>query len=416
MKRFLKYMVSLSLSLSVFFLTSCSNIITNEECEHIYTEATCITAKTCSICGKTSGYALGHSWQNATCTSPKTCSTCKTTQGKALGHTYTETNMPAPKMCSRCNKEAEDDIAWYKASTYKVGADIPAGEYYIKCTSTYMAYFAISSDSSDNSIIENENFYGHHFVTLENGQYFTITRSQCTAVKNITLKVDLTDIEAGMYRVGTDIPAGEYKVVNVSTSSAYFAVYDNSKATRKIRKNDNFEGSEYITVYSGEYLYLKNCKGLLVEEKESTPVDDKLWSYTEVTTLLSKADSANTYAKKAFAYTVEAMSSYQAPKIFYYQNAVLFVKFTKDYLVEMKVLAENNAELTLTNSNEKYKTLREKIVYAYNLCNEIAELEITSSNYSQYANKIQAVSQELALECLGIFKISSDMLIAFVSL
>ena len=81
----------------------------------------------------------------------------------------------------------------------------------------------------------------------------------------------------------------------------------------------------------------------------------------------------------------------------------------------MKVLAENNAELTLTNSNEDYKTLREKIVYAYNLCNEIAELEITSSNYSQYANKIQAVSQELNLECLGIYKLSRDLLNAFDS-
>ena len=42
--------------------------------------------KTCSICGKTEGEALGHQWMDATCTEPQICSVCKETKGKALGH------------------------------------------------------------------------------------------------------------------------------------------------------------------------------------------------------------------------------------------------------------------------------------------------------------------------------------------
>ena len=42
-------------------------------CDHEWTEATCTTPKTCSICGVTEGEALGHDWKDATCTEPKTC-------------------------------------------------------------------------------------------------------------------------------------------------------------------------------------------------------------------------------------------------------------------------------------------------------------------------------------------------------
>ena len=41
--------------------------------EHEWTQATCTSAKECTICGKTEGYALGHDYSN---TSDGTCTTC----------------------------------------------------------------------------------------------------------------------------------------------------------------------------------------------------------------------------------------------------------------------------------------------------------------------------------------------------
>ena len=55
-------------------------------CYHRWDDATCTKPKTCSICGKTEGEALGHQWMDATCTEPQICSVCKETKGKALGH------------------------------------------------------------------------------------------------------------------------------------------------------------------------------------------------------------------------------------------------------------------------------------------------------------------------------------------
>lgn len=58
--------------------------------EHNWTAANCTTAKTCSICGKTEGSALGHDWADATCTTPKTCKRtgCTATDGSSLGHEW----------------------------------------------------------------------------------------------------------------------------------------------------------------------------------------------------------------------------------------------------------------------------------------------------------------------------------------
>lgn len=58
--------------------------------EHNWTAANCTTAKTCSICSKTEGSALGHDWADATCTTPKTCKRtgCTATDGSPLGHDW----------------------------------------------------------------------------------------------------------------------------------------------------------------------------------------------------------------------------------------------------------------------------------------------------------------------------------------
>ena len=58
-----------------FCLTACG-------CEHEWTEATCLTPKTCTLCQEIEGEALGHTWKNATCTAPKTCETCRETEGR----------------------------------------------------------------------------------------------------------------------------------------------------------------------------------------------------------------------------------------------------------------------------------------------------------------------------------------------
>lgn len=78
--------------LSIIFLAVCICVFGGCSCEHIWTEADCVNAKTCSECQETEGTALGHDWADATCTTAKTCSRCSETEGELLGHTPGEWN------------------------------------------------------------------------------------------------------------------------------------------------------------------------------------------------------------------------------------------------------------------------------------------------------------------------------------
>ncbi len=83
--------------------TSCNTCKATRKITHNYAAATCTKAKTCKVCGATSGSALGHSYAAATCTKPKTCKTCSATSGSALGHSYAAATCTKPKTCKTCS-------------------------------------------------------------------------------------------------------------------------------------------------------------------------------------------------------------------------------------------------------------------------------------------------------------------------
>ena len=124
--------VLVTLSLVLFAFASCDLISSilpqpEQECQHSWVDATCVSPKTCSACGITEGEALGHleetlAGKDATCTDSgltdgKKCSVCdETTLAQevipALGHTEeviagedpscTETGLTEGKKCSVC--------------------------------------------------------------------------------------------------------------------------------------------------------------------------------------------------------------------------------------------------------------------------------------------------------------------------
>lgn len=266
-------------------------IITNPAltCEHEWLSATCDSPKTCTKCGITKGKALGHSykvesstdvtcttdgvrllkcttcgetktetntatghqWIAATCTTPKTCSVCKTTNGEPLGHLGDD-------VCSRCGEQL---LPYHKAGVYLVGQDIPAGEYYVKAISG-SCYIEIAKDSPGTlqSIITNENLQNYGYITLYSGEYFTIRNGMFIELDYAPTATLLDGVyPAGMYKVGRDIPAGEYKICSVSNGIAYVEVSTNSRhVLNSIVTNSNFTGEKYITLQDGQYLTITN--------------------------------------------------------------------------------------------------------------------------------------------------------------
>lgn len=65
-----------------------SNVV-SQECAHVYSDATCVTPRTCKKCGETKGSPnSSHDYANPTCTEPFTCKLCGKTYGNPKGHQY----------------------------------------------------------------------------------------------------------------------------------------------------------------------------------------------------------------------------------------------------------------------------------------------------------------------------------------
>lgn len=107
-----KWFLILTLLLAAALLTACG-------CEHVWTDADCDTAKTCSECGATEGAPLGHSWLAATCETAKTCEVCGKTEGSALGHSWTEADCENARTCASCKLTEGEALGhvWMDATT-----------------------------------------------------------------------------------------------------------------------------------------------------------------------------------------------------------------------------------------------------------------------------------------------------------
>ena len=69
-----------------------------------------------------------------------------------------------------------------------------------------------------------------------------------------------------MYKVGIDIPAGEYKVTPTGSASAYYLVAnDSSGEVSSWVTNASFDDVRYVTVKDGQYITLERCIATLVE-------------------------------------------------------------------------------------------------------------------------------------------------------
>ncbi len=142
----------------------------------------------------------------------------------------------------------------YCNSTYKIGTDMPAGEYVLFAISD-SGYFCLSSDSTGNSIICNDNFDYNSIISVKEGEYLELSR--CYA-EPISSAGTISTSGSGMFKIGKHLSAGEYKL-EATGSSGYYCVYGDDRQD-DIVNNDNFEGTAYVSVREGQYLLLSRCK------------------------------------------------------------------------------------------------------------------------------------------------------------
>lgn len=151
-----------------------------------------------------------------------------------------------------------------KEGTYKIGTDLEAGEYLI-ISNSLMGYVEVTKDSTGalESIIYNANLTqnGHMYATVADGEYLKVTGSTIYKVNEAPSVVPKDGVyKNGQYKVGVDIPAGEYKyVLDSALGLGYVEVSKSSRHNLlEIVTNDNPQADGYITVTDGQYLTLQD--------------------------------------------------------------------------------------------------------------------------------------------------------------
>jgi len=197
-------------------------------------------------------------------TSSTAATTLAATSAGVVTTTSTSASLGTEATMATTAKEAQ--FIGYEAGMYKIGTDMPAGEYKLFANETFfgLSYFSVSKDSSGSlsSIIANDNYPNFTYVTVKDGQYFEFSNAYAVHVDVID-PYEASDNKyiPGMYKVGFDIPAGEYKLIYDGDSMyAYFArMSDSTHTIYSIIANDNFDTDKYVTVNSGEYFAFTGC-------------------------------------------------------------------------------------------------------------------------------------------------------------
>lgn len=141
---------------------------------HKWKTATCTTAKTCTLCGKTEGNALGHKWKNATCNAPKTCTVCGKTEGGKLSHSWTEATSSAPATCRNCGETKPMDRP--KTGDVFVGKGKSLGSTFRAINESGKDYYIMLKDENYNEVYS---FYiranEEKHVPVPSGKFYVYT-------------------------------------------------------------------------------------------------------------------------------------------------------------------------------------------------------------------------------------------------
>lgn len=185
----------------------------------------------------------------------------KSTTNPAPGEQTQTTTTEQEKTSASTPKSPKSNAI--KAGMYKVGQDIPAGEYVLVTNS--QGYFEITKDSSGqlDSVICNDMFEKRSIVTVNEGEYFKFQNAEAYPIDKAP-KVEATNgiLPSGMYKVGVDIAPGEYKIKAIGDGYVEVAK-DSRHLLNSIVSNDMFTGEKYVTVADGQYIKLRNAELIL---------------------------------------------------------------------------------------------------------------------------------------------------------
>jgi methionine-rich copper-binding protein CopC len=141
--------------------------------------------------------------------------------------------------------------------TYIVGTDIPAGEYVI--TGAANSYWFVSSSPDFMGILAGGG--SNSYITVDDGTYLTVVDGTVTPIAEAPVFAPVNGkFFEGMFKIGRDIPAGEYDVeVLVSSEETGYAILKDSYMVESSFIGEPVlfsSGTRHITLTEGQYILM----------------------------------------------------------------------------------------------------------------------------------------------------------------
>lgn len=158
------------------------------------------------------------------------------------------------------NKEKKDPFdpssyeTVFEADVYKIGSDMPAGEYKLFALEKYASY-DLTGDARGEEYIAYNSIETFAYVEVEEGQFLEISDAFAVPVEEVEpAEAEDGKFGPGVYRIGIDIEPGEYKVTSIGDYASYDISTDAN--LRDYVDYGSIEKSNYVEVRDGEYLEL----------------------------------------------------------------------------------------------------------------------------------------------------------------
>lgn len=147
----------------------------------------------------------------------------------------------------------------FSDGVYLVGTDLPAGLYKGQLDGDLPGYWSITTDPNGSDIVANDIPTGQFYVEIAGGQYLTLTGVTIQDAASVTPVLTSENIGDGVYLVGTDIPAGQYKGALTDTSLPGYWGITSDPNGETIVENGIPTGQFYVEVAQGQYLKISGA-------------------------------------------------------------------------------------------------------------------------------------------------------------
>lgn len=167
--------------------------------------------------------------------------------------------------------KAPDANGMYAAGIYRVGTDIPAGNYWFSGNKSSLSTFYIlqptSAGASTYDTVHINSYYGHNLMDLREGEVFILDNEGTMLPLDQMTKTFTPPYGSGVYRVGIDIPEGTYQLVvgdgaNDYSSCSVMIDLNYDENSSYLYRNYFIKGDkpDTITLEAGTYVELYNMQ------------------------------------------------------------------------------------------------------------------------------------------------------------